>query len=138
ALLSNNTLNMSGISENALAPEHDIELGIAGFRYADLYNAAKLKELAEIFYAEVEEKEPVVGAALKKYIAAHGLGYEKLAESKILTDSAPFLSDFIARLFGISEEREELQNAVIKQDPIWKYRFFTQRRAAKKYKPDEL
>lgn len=129
---------MSGISENALAPEHDIELGIAGFRYADLYNAAKLKELAEIFYAEVEEKEPVVGAALKKYIAAHGLGYEKLAESKILTDSAPFLSDFIARLFGISEEREELQNAVIKQDPIWKYRFFTQRRAAKKYKPDEL
>ena len=44
----------------------DLELGIPGFFYSDLYDAVKLKELAEKFYAEVEEKEPVLGEALKK------------------------------------------------------------------------
>ncbi len=75
----------------------DFDLGIVGFKYSDLFDAGKIQKLAEKFYAEVEEKEPVLGKALQKYIASHGLGYEKRVESKILTDAAPFLSDFIAQ-----------------------------------------
>lgn len=112
----------------------DLELGISGFRYSDLFDAAKLKELAERFYAEVDEKEPVLGDALKKYIAAHGEGVERRVESKILTDAAPFLSDFIARMFKITNERSELERTILEQDPVWAYKFFVQRRAIKKFK----
>ena len=114
--------------------DFDFELGISGYKFSDLFDAVKLKGLAEKFYAEVDEKEPVLGEALKKYIAARGEGYEKRTESKILTDSAPFLSDFVARLFKIGRERDELGRAILEQNPIWAYKFFVQRRAIKKYK----
>jgi NADPH-dependent glutamate synthase beta subunit-like oxidoreductase/NAD(P)H-flavin reductase len=114
--------------------EFDLELGINGYKYSDLFDAVKLKTLAEKFYAEVDEAEPVLGDALKKYIASHGAGHEKRVESKILTDAAPFLSNFVARLFRIERERDELGRTILVQNPIWKYKFFVQRRAIKKYK----
>ena len=114
--------------------DFDFELGISGYKYSDLFDAVKLKGLAEKFYSEVDEREPVLGEALKKYIAARGEGYEKRVESKVLTDAAPFLSDFVARLFKIERERDDLGRAILEQNPIWKYKFFVQRRAIKKYK----
>ena len=130
---------MAAILENEQnTVNHDFDLGIVGFRYSDLFDALKLKELAEKFYADVLEKVPVLHNALTKYIAAHGIGYEKRVESKMLTDAAPFLSDFIARMFGISRERTELEKKILQQNPVWKYKFFVQRRAIKTYKPDDL
>jgi hypothetical protein len=116
----------------------DLALGVAGFHYSDLFDAVKLKELADVFYAEVTEAEPVLGSALSKYIAAEGRGYERKAESKILTDAAPFLSAFIARMFGIDAERAYLEKEILQQNPIWKFKFFVQRRAVKKFKADEI
>ncbi|NNE98862.1 MAG: FAD-dependent oxidoreductase [Pyrinomonadaceae bacterium] len=117
---------------------HDFELGIPGFKYSDLFDAYKLKELAETFYSEVEKKEPVVHQALIEYIEKRGVGYEPKVASRILTDSAPFLSEFVARMFGISKERKELESEILKHDPIWKYKFFVQRRAIRRYKQDKL
>ncbi|MGD9631109.1 MAG: FAD-dependent oxidoreductase [Pyrinomonadaceae bacterium] len=114
--------------------QYNFELGIPGLWFSDLFDAVKLRELAERFYSEVDEAEPVLGDALKKYIAAHGNGYEKKVESKILTDAAPFLSDFIARMFKISGERSELERTILEQNPVWSYKFFVQRRAIKKFK----
>src|SRR5947209_4535819 len=82
-------------------------LGIDGFTFADLFDAVRLKDLAERFYADVADREPVLSAALNKYIAARGENYDRKVESKILTDAAPFLSDFIARLFNVSDEKED-------------------------------
>lgn len=90
---------MTGISDDAAV--RDFDLGIKGFRYADLYDAVKLKELAERFYEEVAEHEPELSKALTKYIASGGEGSEPRAEAKILTDAAPYLSSFVARLFRI-------------------------------------
>src|SRR5216683_1391904 len=127
---------MTVFSENGDGgTQNDIELGIEGFRFSDLFDAVRLKELAERFYAEIEPHDPVLHSALTKYIASHGLGYERKVESKILTDAAPFLSDFIARLFKIGRERSELEREILVQNPVWKYKFFVQRRAAKKYRP---
>jgi|CXWL01.1.fsa_nt_gi NADPH-dependent glutamate synthase beta subunit-like oxidoreductase/NAD(P)H-flavin reductase len=116
----------------------DIELGIEGFRYSDLFDAVKLRELAERFYAEVEKQEPLLHNALTKYIAARGEGFERRVESKILTDAAPHLSDFIARLFHITVEEKELKSSITVQNPVWKFKFFVQRRAVKKFKPEQL
>ncbi len=128
---------MAAISENGPFGR-DMKLGIPGFRYSDLFDAEKLRDLALKFYAEVESSDPVLGEALNKYIAAHGIGFEKRVESKIITDTAPYLSEFIGRLFNISSERTELQQTIIIQDPIWRFKFFVQRRAAKKFTAEKL
>jgi NADPH-dependent glutamate synthase beta subunit-like oxidoreductase/NAD(P)H-flavin reductase len=126
---------MTAISEiRPLANEYDFDLGINGYKYSDLFDAVKLRELAEKFYAEVLEKEPVLGHALNRYIAAHGQAHEKRVGSKILTDAAPFLSEFVARMFKITGERAELERTILEQNPVWKYKFFVQRRAIKTYK----
>ncbi len=133
---------MIGISEkenintNNLS-NHDFDLGIPGFKYSDLFDAYKLKELAEKFYSEVEEKEPVLHQALIEYIKKRGEGYEPKVASKILTDSAPFLSEFVANMFGVNKEREELEREILKDNPIWKYKFFVQRRAIRNFKEDK-
>src|SRR5688572_13522060 len=101
--------------EGQLLTGNDFDLGIPGFRYSDLFDATKLAELAEAFYGEIAEKEPVLHDALRKYVAGAGAGLEKRVVSKILTDAAPFLSDFVARLFGVTGERAELQDEILRQ-----------------------
>jgi NADPH-dependent glutamate synthase beta subunit-like oxidoreductase/NAD(P)H-flavin reductase len=112
---------------------YDFKLGIEGFNYSDLFNPSKLKELAEVFYTELKTENAELGEVLTQYIEAKGAGYEQKVESKILTDSAPYLSNFIARMFQIEEEKTELFREIKKDDPIWKYKFFVQRRAIKKF-----
>ena len=130
---------MSEVFENGHGGlTQDIELGIGGFHFSDLFDAVRLHELADKFYAEVAAREPVLHSALSKYIAARGVGFERRVESKILTDTAPFLSDFIARLFKIPGEKAELMREITVQNPVWKYKFFVQRRAIKKYKADQI
>ncbi len=41
-------------------------------------------------------------------------------------------------MFGISREREQLQREIREQDPIWKYKFFVQRRAIKKFPAEKI
>ena len=130
---------MTVISENGGGDaQHDFKLGIDGFNFSDLFDAPKLKELADTFYAGIEAHDKVLHSALTKYIASRGVGCEKKVESKILTDAAPYLSDFIARLFKMNSQRTELEQNILVQNPVWKYKFFVQRRASKKYKPEQL
>jgi NADPH-dependent glutamate synthase beta subunit-like oxidoreductase/tetratricopeptide (TPR) repeat protein len=134
---------MTGTSKNEPALisdsiDYNFNLGIPGFKYSDLYDAAKLREIAEKFYGEVKKANPILSEALTKYIENRGAGYEPKVESKILTDAAPYLSDFVARMFGLSRERDELQKEILKQNPIWAYKFFVQRRAIKKFTADAI
>src|SRR5436190_15336914 len=129
---------MTAISVNGPGSGFDFELGIPGFNYSDLFDAARLKELADVFYAEVQNAAPILGDALAKYIGSAGEGLEKRAESKLLTDAAPFLSDFLARMFHIDSERSKLEKPILADNPIWKYKFFVQRQAIKTYKPESV
>jgi NADPH-dependent glutamate synthase beta subunit-like oxidoreductase/NAD(P)H-flavin reductase len=122
----------------SIIDDQTLSLGIDGFSYADLYDPLRLKDLAERFYDEVEKEEPLLADALRKYIASGGHGLERRVESKILTVAAPHLSNFIARLFRITVERSDLANEITVQNPVWRYKFFVQRRAAKKFKPEQL
>ncbi len=130
---------MTGISEKGTDfIRHDFDLGIVGFKYSDLFDAVRLRELAEKFYDELKEENALLHDALTKYIEAKGEGYEKRVESNILTDSAPVLSRFVAKMFGVTREREHLERQIQKQNPIWKYKFFVQRRAIKKYTAEKI
>ena len=126
------------MTDNNSIGSRDFALGVPGFNYSDLFDAARLKDLAEAFYSEVADKEPVLHDALTKYIANRGHGFERRAVSKILTDSAPYLSDFVARLFGIGDVRAAVESDVRIQNPVWQYKFFVQRRATKTFKADAI
>ncbi len=129
---------MTGITETDVPRStNDFQLGVDGFFYSDLFDSVKLKALGEAFYADVAAKEPVLHGALIKYIANRGEGYEPKVASKILTDAAPYLSDFIGRMFQVGRERDELSRNITTQNPVWKFKFFVQRRAVKKYKPEQ-
>ncbi|NJM53055.1 MAG: hypothetical protein HC846_06470 [Blastocatellia bacterium] len=117
---------------------YDFKLGIEGFNYSDLFNPTKLKDLAETFYKEVKTQNAELHDALMQYINSRGENYEQKVSSKILTDSAPYLSNFIAKLFHIERERNELLAEIKQDDPIWKYKFFVQRRAIKKFNADNV
>ncbi|CAN5225914.1 FAD-dependent oxidoreductase [soil metagenome] len=129
---------MTDFSEFGVNDSHNLKLGIEGFYFSDLFDAVKLRELTEKFYSEVKDSDPTLHSALSRYIASRGTDYERKVESKILTDSAPYLSDFIGRLFHIESERDELGKAITVQNPVWKFKFFVQRRAIKKYKADQI
>ena len=51
-----------------------LKLGIPGFSYADLYEPAKLKELADLFDAEVKKADPELFAAFDAYRKKKGEG----------------------------------------------------------------
>jgi len=129
---------MTVLSEGGSSMDNDIQLGIDGFRFSDLFDPVRLKDLSDAFYAEIADADDVLHKALTKYIAVRGAGYERKVESKILTDSAPYLSDFIARLFNVDSENSELEDRILVQNPVWKYKFFVQRRAIKKYKAEQI
>ena len=76
-----------------------VDLKIDGFVYADLYDPARLRELAEKFYAEVASADPDLGKRYAEYRDGAQLG--PVDESTLLIDVARHLSDFVARLFGI-------------------------------------
>src|SRR5436190_20968830 len=124
---------MAAFSENG-----DFELGVEGYRFSDLFDAVRLKELAERFYADLEGQDAILHTALTKYVTVRGQNYEKKVESKILTDAAPYLSRFIARLFGITADRADLEKEILVQNPMWRFKFFVQRRAIKKYKAEQI
>src|SRR4028119_363887 len=121
----------------AFDTKSNFELGIGGFSYSDLYKPERLRELAETFYDEIKRENAELHSALMQYIAARGANYEQKAESKILIDSAPYLSSFIARLFNIEPRRESLVRSVKEQDPVWQFKFFIQRRAIKKFPAEQ-
>src|SRR5215218_3765803 len=112
----------------------DFPLGSEGFTYGDLYRPARLRALAEAFYAEVESSDAGLHARLAEYVASRG---EKLkgtkAESELLIEAAPHLSRFVARLFRVEEERERLAESIRAQDPVFQFKQFVQRRATKSF-----
>jgi NADPH-dependent glutamate synthase beta subunit-like oxidoreductase/NAD(P)H-flavin reductase len=112
----------------------DFQLGIEGFAYGDLYRPSRLRDLAETFYAEVARADPSLHAALSEYVASRGENVRGTkAESDLLIAAAPHLSRFVARLFRIEREREELAESIRAQDPVFQFKQFVQRRATKSF-----
>src|SRR5262245_53026702 len=89
----------------------DLRLGIDGFSWADLHKPARLAELHGLFMAELAAKAPEVHARLVAYHACRGEDMGPDAVSNVIVDAAPHLSQFVARLFGVEQERQALIDA---------------------------
>ena len=117
-----------------LQTKNDLKLK-HGFRFTDLFETSKLKELTDLFYGYYKTESPEEYAKFSAYRDAKGLGYDEVETSKILISSARLLEKFTGELFGIENELLKLKQAVdyerivlnVKKD-------FFQKRVFKKFK----
>ena len=97
-----------------------LSLGIEGFTYPDLYEPLRLKELAECFYKEVETADPELGLQYTNY--RNGNVLSTIDESNLIVSLAPYLGQFVARLFQIENaaKNERVKANAVK--PIFQFK----------------
>ncbi|MFL6228686.1 MAG: FAD-dependent oxidoreductase [Pyrinomonadaceae bacterium] len=120
------------------APAADFKLGVEGFTYADLYRPARLRELTESFYVELEREDATLHAALLEYTRARGASLKGTkAESDLLIAASAHLSRFVAKLFRVEPERAAHQESIRAQDAVFEFKTFVTRRALKRVPPEK-
>ncbi len=112
-----------------------LTLGIAGYAYADLYDPAALATLYAEFTSGLASSDPALGARYADYCANQGEGMTPEALSEVLTDTAPYVGRFVAKLFNI-EQPWEAQRAAIRDedDTVLKFRNAFVATLAKRFK----
>ena len=108
-----------------------------GLAFADLYAREGLVRLDAAFLKWLADAEP---ALQERFAAARGrpAALEYKAEAELLIEVAPHLDRFVAKLFGIEDEWQELAESHHRLAPLFRVkRKFVQRRAMLKVKADE-
>src|SRR5947209_8694741 len=108
-----------------------------GLPFADLYDRNGLVRLDRAFVAHLSESD--IGLHDRLMAARRDpSAIERLDESNLLVDLAPYLEDFIGELFGIEAEVRQLQARHHELAPLYSVkRLFVQRRAVKGLKEAE-
>lgn len=119
----------------------DFELGIRPFRYADLYQPARLRDLLTAFDEAVAEADPALHAELVEARKSPGFPKEGKAQavrSELLIRLGRHLGPFVARLFGVEAELEAQRIRIAGEEVVFRVkREFLQKRALKRKSADE-
>ena len=101
-------------------PSSDMPLGIAGFRFADLFDPSRLKDLFDVWHSDLEQTSP---DDAKIYAAWRAGTYAKPEEiSAAILAVAPHVSRFVARLFQVEKDVAELAAEVSDRSPLWTFK----------------
>src|SRR5262249_47293938 len=123
-------------SRTPLAMTQRLTLGF-GLRFEELYSRDGLVRLDACFVDMLKARN---GDLHRRLMAARAAPDEVAGktESDLIVELAPELEDFIAELFGITDEVRALRSRHDALAPLYEVkRLFVQRRAAKKYSPDQ-
>ena len=108
-----------------------------GLKFPDLYRRDGLLRLDAEFLRALEQGDGALCRRLKEARADPGALAAK-QESELLILLAPYLDDFIAELFGIATEVQQLSARHHELAPLYSCkRLFVQRKAMHKFKADE-
>src|SRR2546430_17302710 len=88
-------------------------LGIPGFRFADLNRVRRIGTLDRIFRDELKALDPELSVAYEAYRQARGQGYEVKAVSDLIIRVAPYLGNFVTKIFQIEAPHEELRQRIL-------------------------
>ena len=86
--------------------QNNLVLGILGFTYADLYNAARLKDLLHVFDASVKHHDVELFDKFTTYRQNQGEGLKPEEISELLVSMGPYVGQFVAKLFNVSEQHQ--------------------------------
>ncbi|MCQ8102911.1 pyridine nucleotide-disulfide oxidoreductase [Methylomonas sp. SURF-2] len=84
-----------------------LTLGIPGFEYRDLYDAKRLADLLDVFDQSVQQHDANLFAEISAYRACAGEGMKPEDISELLVRMAPLVGTFVARLFNVTDVREQ-------------------------------
>ena len=115
--------------------DRSLALGIAGFSFNDLFDPERLAALSDSFDTFANKQNPNLFSAFDAYRRTSGSGLTPPEISELLVRMAPYVADFIARLFHVEEQRA-MQIAGIKNemDTVFAFRSEIVADVAKKYR----
>jgi len=106
-----------------------LRLGIPGISYCDLFEPDRLKELHNIFDAEMAAANPELFASWSDYRCNPARTRTPVEISALLVGVAGHVSSFLVRLFQIEAESEVLARSTSDQSPVFRFKIdFVRRR----------
>src|SRR5579862_6470978 len=106
-----------------------LRLGVEGFSYPDLFNAARLKDLMAVFDSDLAAANPELFRAWHAYRSNPGVARTPVEISALLVGVSGHVSRFLARLFDIEAETAALAAATSDQNPVFRFKIdFVRRR----------
>ncbi|MFM8473054.1 MAG: pyridine nucleotide-disulfide oxidoreductase, partial [Candidatus Kapaibacterium sp.] len=120
------------------APHLD-ELGIDGFRFADLYDPFRLRDLHRAFDTYYRERFPEAFSHFDQLRAGAKEGISYPAQSDILLHAARVLELFVAQLFHVDGSVESLRASLVNERivTLFKSNFLKRAILRKKDKPED-
>ena len=100
----------------------NLQLGVPGFKYADLNRVRRVEALDRAFIAELRGSDPALAEDLVRYRDSGGRDRDRLDESRLLIRTAPHVGNFIARLFHIEKEHNDLCERVRADQVVFKWK----------------
>ncbi len=95
-----------------------LTLGIPGFTYADLYEPHALARLGAVFDDFLAESDGDLAARFFAYRESAGADLPAEAISAILTETAPHLGSFVARVFQVEQAWRDQGALIVDEDAI--------------------
>ncbi len=95
----------------------DFPLGVSGFKYSDLHQPERLKDLHAEFWRQVNQASP---ATQKKFQSLGQASVKPPEEAEILIEVAKQLGDFVARLFNVTTYTARIKQATQDQQPAFR------------------
>ena len=97
-------------------------LGIPGFRYSDLYEPSRLRDLHQLFLEWFAAEAPDASALFEVYRQKKGVGMTPEETSSALLAAAPHVSRFVGRLFSVERELEVILEETRGRSPLWSFK----------------
>ena len=92
------------------------ELKLPGFKYGDIYEAARLPVLDELFLRFLADRDRLLGAQFRTY--RNGAEIGAVAESGLLIEVGRCLEDFLVDAFGVEAARNGLRRQQLLDEPV--------------------
>ena len=92
---------------------NNFALGIPDYSFEDLCSPSRLRDLFNTFGETVKQHDSKLFAEYQQYHACSGEDMTPQAVSDLLIRMAPYVGQFVAKLFNIEQEHAEQQNAII-------------------------
>ncbi|MCX7097118.1 MAG: pyridine nucleotide-disulfide oxidoreductase [Methylococcales bacterium] len=103
--------------------QNNLTLGIPSFTYADLYNSSRLQDLLAVFDDSVKHHDAELYEKFSTYRDTKGVGITPEEQSEIVVQMAPFVGQFVAKLFNITEQHQAQGNKIKDEiDTIFTYK----------------
>ncbi|OOO01754.1 MAG: hypothetical protein USCGTAYLOR_02038 [Chromatiales bacterium USCg_Taylor] len=117
----------------------NLTLGFPAFAYADLYEPYRLRDLLAVFDDYVADRNPALSTEFGRYRATLGAGLPPQTISDLLVRMAPYVGEFVAKLFGVASERDRQRAAIQEElDTVFVFRNEVLAQAQEKFRPEDL